>query len=217
MKPLFLALALLLSISIEAQTKLDRFEKISVFGNIELILVKGDEYSYTAHEHSEDLKIRVVEGKLKIGHKQNQRMWEDKTVVEVTFVNLKSLDASAGATVEYESELEAGDIFLSADTGAFIYLNLKAGSIEAMTGEGGTMTLKGTCRTLEAKSSTGAVFKASRLEAETVYARANTGGRLAVHAVERLEASASLGGTITYDGDPNIVRINENTGGTVRG
>ena len=154
MRIAFVFAMLLAGNMIFAQTSLDAFEKISVFGNIELVLIKGNEYSYTAREHAEDLKIRVVEGKLKIGHKHNEKMWSDKTVVEVTFKELRSLDASAGATVEYEPELEADDLFLSADTGAFIYLNLKAGSVKAMTGEGGTMTLKGNCRVLEAKSST---------------------------------------------------------------
>ena len=217
MRTILIFAAALLCTLTYGQTTLEPFEKLSVFGNIELVLIKGDKHSYTARENREDLKIRVVEGKLKIGHRHNQRTWSDKTVVEVTFVELRSLDASAGATIEYEDQIEVSDMFVSADAGAVVYLDLNAETIEAFTGEGGTMTLKGRCRVLEAKATTGSMLKADNLEAQSVYARANTGGKLRVHAVERIEASATLGGSVTYHGDPDIVRISESTGGSVSG
>ena len=73
MKVLLTALTVSIAISLFGQTSLDAFEHVSVFGNIHLKLVKGDKNEYTATGHTEELKVRVVEGKLKISHKSSRR------------------------------------------------------------------------------------------------------------------------------------------------
>ena len=96
-------------------------------------------------------------------------------------------------------------------------LELEVDEVEAVTGEGGVMRLEGKARFLQAKGSTGSVLKAMSLVCENVDANSNTEASLSVHAVKRIDASATLGGNISYDGDPEVVRISENLGGNVRG
>ena len=73
---LFVSLFCLLAFSAAiAQKPLDYFDRVDVFGNIELVLVKGDNPSYTADPETDDLKIKLEDGRLKISHKQNEERW----------------------------------------------------------------------------------------------------------------------------------------------
>ena len=84
-------------------------------------------------------------------------------------------------------------------------------------GEGAVLKLHGTSRVLDAAATTGAVLKAMDFKAQTVYVRANTGGQASVHAIEKIEAKASMGGMISYFGDPEYVKSSETMGGNIRG
>ncbi len=200
-----------------AQTQLESFERLKTFGNVSVVLTQGDSYSYTADENLGDLKISVKDGTLKISHKQNQKMWSQRTVIEVTYKELRSIYASAGSEVVHEATMEVGDFDLDFDSGAFARLTIDAQSLEVNVGEGAVLKLHGTSRVLEAAATTGAVLKASDFKAQTVYVRANTGGQASVHAVEKIEAKASMGGMISYFGDPEYVRSSETLGGAIRG
>jgi len=200
-----------------AQTQLEPFEHIKTFGNISVVLTQGDSYSYTATENLGDLKISVKEGKLKISHKQNEKMWSKRTVVEVTYKELQSIYASAGSEVVHEATMEVGDMDLDFDAGAFARLTIDAQSVQANVGEGAVLKLHGSSRVLEAVATTGAVLKAMDFKAQTVYVRANTGGQASVHALEKIDAKASMGGMISYFGEPEYVKSYESMGGTVKG
>lgn len=201
--------------AITAQGDVEPFHRLSVFGNIELILIQGDKHHVDFSGNEEDLKVKIDEGKLKISHKHNEKMWSNPTTVTVTYTKLTTLDISAGAHCEHKGTMSAGDIVISTDAGAEARLEIEASGIEVIVGEGGVLTLKGKARVLEAKATTGGTFRANDLEAEAVYVRANTGGNAIVHASEHVEATAMMGGVITVLGDPNVARINESLGGTV--
>lgn len=200
-----------------AQIKVEPFEHIKTFGNVRVVLTQGDSYSYTATENISDLKISVKEGKLKISHKQNEKMWSERTIVEVTYKELRSIYASAGSEVVHEATMEVSNLDLDFDSGAFARLTIDAQSVEANVGEGAVLRLNGTSRVFEAAATTGGVLKAMDFKAQTVYIRANTGAQATVHAVEKIEAKASLGGMISYFGDPEYVMSSETMGGSIRG
>jgi putative autotransporter adhesin-like protein len=199
-----------------AQTELEPFEHIRTFGNLRVVLTQGDSYSYTANENLGDLKISVKEGKLRISHKQNEKMWSERTVVEVTYKNLQSIYASAGSEIVHEKTMEVGDFDLDFDSGAFARLTIDAQSLDVNVGEGAVLRLHGSSRVMDAVSTTGGVLKAMDFKAHTVYVRANTGGTATVYAVEKIEAKASIGGFISYFGDPEYVKSTESMGGSIR-
>lgn len=200
-----------------SQTEIADFEHIKTFGNVRVVLTQGDSYAYSADENLSDLKISVKEGTLKISHKQNQRMWSERTVVEVTYKVLRSIYASAGSEVVHEATMELDALDLDFDSGAFARLTIDAQSLEVNVGEGAVLKLHGTSRVLDAVATTGGVLKAMDFKAQTVYIRANTGGQASVHAVEKIEAKASMGGMISYFGDPEYVKSKETMGGNIRG
>ncbi|MDX1406725.1 MAG: head GIN domain-containing protein [Saprospiraceae bacterium] len=200
-----------------AQTSLNDFQKISVSGNVKLILKQGNSPSYTASGNTSELKVRVEQGKLKITNNKVFKDWDKPVVVEVTYTSIRALYASAGAQVQNEGTLNVGDFELSVDTGANGDLLIDAQSLDARVGEGGVLRLEGSGRVLEASSTTGGVLKARDFIAHTVYVKANTGAMASVHASESIEANASMGGSITYSGNPQNVKSKESLGGSIRG
>jgi hypothetical protein len=198
-----------------AQGEIAPFHRIAVFGNIELILIPGEAHDIEIYEHEEDVKIKIDEGKLKISHKHNEKMWSNPTTVKVTYTKLTTLDISAGAHCEHQGVMQVGDIVISTDAGAEARLDIEASGIEVVVGEGGVLTLSGKSKILEVKATTGATFRANELDCEAVYVRANTGGHAIVKSTEYVEATAMMGGVITVLGDPDEVKIHESLGGTV--
>jgi len=201
----------------QAQTSLEPFHKIHVSGNVELNLIPGSEDSYTAENNLGKLQVKVDDGQLRIALKLASDTWDEPTVVNLTYKNIDYIYASSGASVNQEEQMKSGDFTLFADTGARIVLDFNAKNITAQVGEGAMIKLEGETQVLKATSNTGGNFSGSQLKAETVFAKANTGGQTHVYASEVLEADASIGGMIYFDGNPEKQRINESLGGAVRG
>lgn len=217
MRTVFLAFICLVFSSFSiAQTSLSSFHEISATGSVQVTLKKGDKNQYTATGDTDKLKVEVDNGRLKVSRIDVQGGWNDRAIVTVWYKEIRSLNASAGAQVSHEGTLNAGDFELSTDTGANADVEIDAQSVEVVVGEGGVLRLAGACRVLDAKMTTGGVLKGRDLIAHTVYVSANTGSNASVHASDEIDASASLGASISYSGDPKIVKVKESLGGSVR-
>jgi len=217
MKALCTALALVLATISYAQESLSSFNRVSVTGSVILTLKKGDKTQYTATGDTDKLKVVVNDGKLKITRIEITDGWRNSAYVTVWYTDIRSLNASAGAQINHEGTLNAGDFELNTDTGANGDISIDAQSLEVNVGEGAILRLDGTTRVLEANVSTGGILKARDLIAHRAYVSANTGASASVHAIEEIDAKATLGGSITYEGDPGIIHVKETTGGSVKG
>jgi hypothetical protein len=210
-------LALSLVLTASAQESLQAFNRISVTGSVILTLKKGDNTQYEATGDTDKLKIKVDDGKLKISRVDVTDGWKSRAYVTVWYTDIRSLYASAGAQISHEGTLNVGDFDLSTDTGASGDLVIDAQSLEVNVGEGGVLRLEGSTRVLEARASTGAILKARDLIAHRAYVSSNTGASATVYAKEEIDANATLGGAISYGGNPEIVRVKESLGGSVKG
>jgi hypothetical protein len=213
---LIFCLALSLSLSASAQESLSSFNRITVNGSVILTLKKGDKPQYTATGDTDKLKVKIDDGKLKISRLDVTDGWKNRAYVTVWYTDIRSLYASAGAQISHEGTMNVGDFELSTDTGASGDLVIDAQSLEVSVGEGGVLRLEGSTRVLEARASTGAILKARDLVAHRVYVSANTGASATVHAKDEIDANATLGGAISYEGSPEVVRVKETLGGSVR-
>jgi hypothetical protein len=159
----------------------------------------------------------VDDGKLKVTRLDIKDGWKNPTYVTVWYTDLRDLSAGAGAEVSHEGTLNAGDFAVSFSSGAHGDLAIDAQSLDVKVGEGAILRLEGSVRVVEADASTGGILKARDLIAHRAYVNSNTGASLTIHATEEIEASASLGGSVSYSGDPEIVKVKESLGGSVRG
>ena len=92
---------------------------------------------------------------------------------------------------------------------------VEAEILDVSSSTSGTIKVEGNAKEIEATAATGGQIRAYELNADDVYAKANTGAEVRVSASERLKGSANTGGSIRYKGSPRA-DIRTNTGGSVR-
>ena len=203
-----LALAFFFALSptyAQDERKLDYFDAITVAGDVELVLIAGDEAkaAITAEGVSEDDVTVYVKGKtLKIQLIEGLFRDNDHARVEVTYQQLRALKASAGAKASATTPITGDQLDLRASSGAQINLTVEVNSLVATATEGAVITMEGHAETQEITASTGGQYQGLDLQCERTYVKANTGGQAEVVALKRLDANANTGGQIDYTGDP---------------
>lgn len=136
----------------------------------------------------------------------------DTTVMHVYYRTMESLEVD-GARVRFDTPVEQLSFDAKFSGGAMVDLPIEmTDAVITLTGKS-EVTLKGKCRYFDLELSTGKV-NASALECTSARVEASHGAKVALKVVERLQAIASQS-TITYDGEPLILRTNTSFGGAV--
>lgn len=103
-----------------------------------------------------------------------------------------------------------------AANGALVTLRSQAATPMALRAEnGGLIRATGGCSSLEAHVARGGLIEAKEFKCESVNAEAEMGGAAEVHAAQRLEAVASMGGLIEVAGAPSERNTEARMGGAV--
>ena len=187
------------------ERKLDYFDAITVVGDVELVLIAGEEAKafITAEGISEDDVTVYVKGKtLKIQLIEGLFHDKDHARVEVTYQQLRALKASAGAKAFSSATITGDQLDLRASSGAQMDLAVEVNALVATATEGAVIEIEGSTETQEVTTSTGGQYRGLDLQCDRTYVRANTGGQAEVVANKRLDANANTGGQIDYTGDP---------------
>ncbi len=184
---------------------LDPFDGITVAGNFEVNLVRGDEERIVVEVRNapqDEISIKVVRGELRI-QLLNSLLYKNYDArITVYYQTLRSIRAQAGAKVRAQETLQGDQLELRASSGAQVELNLQVQAVEATAAEGGTLRLSGSTHSQRGSAVSGGQYEAFDLESQRTYARASLGGRIRVTALKMLEAGAHTGGVVEYKGDP---------------
>ena len=189
---------------------LEPFDDISITGNIDVLLKKGDSETaeVKAYGIPEDkVTVRVSNGTLKLKLLNSIFYKDDEVRIIVTYKNLRGLRAQAGATVKSDHIIEGDKLEIAGNSGAKIDLEIKVNALDASASEGSVVELYGETSSQNASSSTGAEYDAQSLNSERAYIKAGTGGQAYVRVSEFLKASANTGGNIKYRGSPNEKQV----------
>lgn len=221
LKTLIALLLLGFAITSQAQEtrKLDHFDAVSVTGDIAVTLVQGNAPSaliatqgisaddITLYVKGKTLKIQLIEG-----------LFQDMDQVEITltYTRLRAVRSSAGAEVRSADLLQGDELNLRASSGGTLMVEVDVNSVEASASEGGVLNISGTTQDQEVSVSTGGAYEGLELECLRTYVKANTGGKAAVVANERLDANANTGGSIEYAGNPEIKNMRSLISGGIR-
>jgi hypothetical protein len=101
------------------------------------------------------------------------------------------------ATSSYvEAEVDAKELVLDAQTNAKIFVSGKATN-------------------LDFSAYTNAEIAGEKLETDTATVKINTNAKGSFHVNQSITGSAATRGRVTYSGNPNIVDIKTNTGGSI--
>ena len=199
---LSIAFVLLSIIQVNARSiAVSDFNEVRIWGNLKVILLASEENKVNVEYDMHEVDINVENGVLKV--KRDKPLvfdsYDSKPIeVVIEYQRIKGLKVSAGARVKTTQAI-AGDFL----------------EVEFLSGAQGKIAIE--VNDLEMKTASGAQLKISgKTYSQRTYINSITGGQAIVVATETLEATASTGGMIDFEGGPEFISIKDNLGGDVR-
>lgn len=176
------------------------FDRIEAGGGYRIEVVQGDTDTVRLEGDSADfdeIGISVRNGRLDISQDRGwfSRHRDIDVVVIVTVSRIESLEFNRGISARVEG-VDAGSLQLRVNTGA-------------------VASVSGMCDALEVDITTGAALNAAGLVCQRVEARASTGAEASLHADVRIDARASMGGSLLVHGAPPQYEVHTSMGGDV--
>ena len=216
----FLSFAQALSAQQSEWRSLQAFTDISVSAGIEVRLFNSEEskaHVQTSAKSLEDVRMDVNGKVLKISWRSGKgnRKWAK---VDLYFNEIEEIKVSSGASVKSEECISSDRINISASSGATIDLDIYTNSSSLSVSSGAHIVLEGMTNKFNCSSSSGAFFNGIELISEEVTISASSGASSSIFVTQKIVASASSGGSVRYDGDPEKVDLNvgKYSGGSVR-
>jgi len=203
--------------SVEEERKVGDFTALRVSSGIDIHLTQGNQprvIIIAGEDVIDDVNSEVVGDELRLSVEGN---WFRRGRVEarITFVELESLDVSAGSDVDTEGLLRFENLKIEASSGSDIKMQLDAGEVELRASSGSDATLQGSARRLIAKASSGSDINAYDLEVEDAVLKLSSGSDVKAWVTGSLEVDASSGSDVYYKGEPKLLDINTSSGADV--
>ncbi len=200
--------------------KVSGFNKLSVYGDIVIYIIKGKTESLEIEIPDEiapnKITTLVEEKELKIKSSAGLLSNKKKIKAYLTYKDLIALTAGGSAEIEApDSVIKTDRLVLSAYTGATMDLTVDVKYIVAEVSENAVISIDGFTNNEEVTSSTGGVYSAFDLEAEDATVKAVTKGFAKIHSTMSLNATATSGGWIGYMGEPKYKFFTPKLGGKI--
>ena len=196
----------------------ESFSEIEIGRGLDVYLTQSESESLKvqADENLHGVIITEIEnGVLKIYADENINSSSAKKVM-VSFKTISNIEAYAGADVFSTNTLILDKLDLKATSGSDMDLHVETNALDVESSSGADLILSGTTDKLYLKSTSGSNIDARKLESNICNAYANSGSRINVKTKDKLHASASSGGDITYHGTPKIIEKTEGVSGSIR-
>lgn len=205
---------------------IDGFTEVAVSGGIEVELIQGEEFAVQVEaDDTDNITTEVVGDTLRI-YKDSSWHWysfglislfmdDDDLKATVTLPRLTRVRTSGGAAVRGQGTFVGNDLELGTSGGSNITLDINYDSVDAQSSGGSRMHLSGTVNMGKLRSSGGSRQNAEDLAIKDADLRSSGGSNLNVGVVEVLNARASGGSDIRYEGDPQIRESRKSGGGDI--
>ncbi|EPR66846.1 hypothetical protein ADICYQ_4107 [Cyclobacterium qasimii M12-11B] len=213
---------LLLVIAVKAQTttetrELNAFDQIAVSDAIEVELIKGENHEITITASGIDIsqvttKINKRELELEVSG-NNPKSSSIKVVI--TYVQINDIEVSSGAKVFVKDQIENKTIDLKVASNAYLEVDVKAERLVLEAETNAKMFVKGTADNLDYNAFTNAEIDGEGLVVKNAEIRTNTNASGSFEVLESLKGTAATRGRVRYKGNPNIIDVKENIGGTI--
>jgi hypothetical protein len=199
------------------QREVPDFEGIDVSSGIDVILSQGNSHRVVVKADKEVIDNIVTEvhgGILKIY--SNRSMWRISNItVEVTFVTLNHIKASAGSDIKSDEALNFNDLTIDSSSGSDITLNLTARSLDISASSGSDAKFSGKTGSLSVQSSSGSDFNAYDLQSENVEVTTSSGSDVRITALKSIQVNASGGSDVYVQGNPQNQKVSTSGGSDV--
>ena len=215
---LFLSLALLVNAQHREKREVQSFDKLDVFGNIQVEMKQGETESlqlFTKNVDPTDIKTEVKDKHLKISMKSN--LFDDEAEVKIvlTYKEIREIYSNAAAEVKVIGVIKGDKIFANATSGGRILMEVDLNAIELKVYQGAHIDVSGKAKLQESFINTGGVLAASNFECDEVFIKMNTGGQAEIIVNKLLDANVNTGASLNYFGKPEQENINTALGGKI--
>lgn len=196
------------------------FDQVRIWGNLKVVLMESEENRVNVEYDLHEVDISVEKGVLKVKRDKPLNIdSHDGHAIEVVieYQRLHGLRVAAGARVSTAKAIAGDHLEIEFVSGAQGKIAIEVNDLDLKTASGAQLKLSGKAYSQRTKVVTGGMLNAHGLLCQRTYIKSNTGGHAKVVATETLDATASTGGMINYEGGPEIISIKDNLGGDVRG
>ncbi|MBN8642137.1 MAG: DUF2807 domain-containing protein [Flavobacteriales bacterium] len=205
------------NVKTEIRTITEKFDKINSNRGIEVI-VEQDSTAEVKVEADENLlkhiTTKVENGTLVVSSDENIDSAE-KMIVHVKTAKINGLEATSGSSIATKSTIKGTSIQVKTSSGSEIKASVEYDKVVTESTSGSTLTISGKALNVTTATSSGSTTNAGDLLANEVVSEATSGSSTDVHALVKLNAKASSGSSIDYNGNPKVVEKEESSGGSV--
>ena len=196
--------------------KIGDFKILKVYDLINLELIKAEEnYADISGQHSNSVVVKNKNGELKVRMGIERRFRGANTKVKIFYNNIDKIYVHEGAFVFAKDTISQAALYVKADEGARVAMDLKITDLATNTSSGATMDIRGTVEYHRAKINTGAELKASDLITQESEVFLTTGGVADVFARKELSISVRAGGTVNVHSKTKKIIESKLAGGTI--
>jgi len=218
MKKIILMVFVLLTQLNYSQTtiKLDNFDELKVFDQLNVTLVQSDENKVVVSGKNESSFETVNKnGVLKLRMRLTKMLSGEDTKVTLYFKNIKSIDANEGSIVSSKHIFKQTTMDLSSQEGAKIDVELDVENTSIKIYSGGIISLWGKAVTQKTMITSGGIFYGKDLVTSQTSVSISAGGSADVNATTLVNAKVNAGGSISIYGKPKEIKQETFAGGII--
>lgn len=199
--------------------KVDDFDKVSVGGSFDVILVAGKEGKVTLKGEENILRYVITEvsgDKLKIKFKNNTNIrMTKKLTVTVPFEDIEGVSLGGSGNVIVKKTIEANSASFAIGGSGNIVADVESNTTKVSIGGSGDVKLSGKTDNLKCSIAGSGSIKAYDLETEDLKASIAGSGSVKTTVNKKIKASVVGSGSIYYKGKPTHIDTNSIGSGDV--
>ncbi|SFF57644.1 head GIN domain-containing protein [Thermoflexibacter ruber] len=198
---------------------IEEFDRIDASGYFDIYLKKGDKPSLRVESKRlslDEIITRVSGTTLRIETTRRHFRDEERSIIYVTYTNLKDIYASVAGNIIGESPIQGEKLRIEMSGAGNIELEVEVQNLDVRLSGVGNLEIMGKTKDLEVDMSGTGAFRGFKLKAENAEVFMSGVGKAQVYATERLIAETSGIGSIRYRGEPKKIRARANFLGSVK-
>lgn len=207
------------NISTETRS-VSNFDKISISGSFDVILIKGDEGTIKIDASDNIIESIITEVKddvLKVRFKKGINIRTSKSIdVSISYEDIEGVALSGSGSVGSTSKVHSESLALKVSGSGNMKLDVDSKQLLTAISGSGNLKLTGDTEDLSCSVSGSGNLSASDLSAKIVNAKISGSGNIKIHAINEIHAKTSGSGNIIYSGNPGIIKSNSSGSGSVK-
>jgi len=216
-----LYLLFLVSYTLVSQTTITKnigdFSTLKVYNGIDIELVKSDVPKIViTGEAPNNVVVKNTRDIFKIYLKLHKVFSQKQVKVTLYYTSkIKVIDANEGAVITAKN-FKQSQLEVKSQEGALISMLVDVKYLTVKSVTGGIVRLSGTTMDQNIKVNNSGIYSGYKMKTKgSSVVRASLGGKAEVNVGHTLDAKVSFGGTIFYNGNPEVLKTKKVLGGTI--